>query len=305
MVTEGIKRVFSFLASTELAVALFLAISILAIPGTITNSRGIYASPFFVALLGAFALNLFLCTLQRRKTLAKSVMLLHCGVLVTLGGCVLTSFGFVATVNIYEGGGVDQVYRWDLQQDVPLGAELIVKKINREYLPVPIKVGVLKQGKKEGLFVIKTGGNFALQQYQIMADKLELPGNNLKLSVYEQGRLVGTCDTEGGTTLPGDFPYAFKLVAYQTPVLKRLWVDLLLANGPNVLAEGIAEVNNPFLHKGLYFYNTQVEKDPEGRPYAGIQIVRDPGRPFVFAGFVMVGIGVVMTYLRRYRRKGL
>lgn len=305
MVTELIKRVIKFLASTELAVVLFLAISLLAIPGTFSENRAIYASPLFLTLIGAFGLNLLFCTMRRLKTLPKPVLVLHCGVLVTLGGCIVTSYGFVATVNVYEGGTVNQAYRWDIEKDIPLGVDLVVKKINREFRPIPVKVGVLKGEKKEGLFVLKTGESFTLYQYRVQVDSLELTTKNLQLSVYEQGQLKGTCNTEKGSNLPVDFPYSFKLVAFQDPILKRLSVDLLLTSGSDLVAEGITEVNNPFIWNGLYFFNTQVDIDPEGLPYAGIQIVRDPGRPVVFAGFVMVGIGVILTYLRRFRRKGL
>ena len=304
LTVSTLKRLISWVASTECAVALFLVIAVVAVPGTFAESRAIYSSPFFLSLLGAFALNLLLCTLKRFKTLSKSVLILHGGVLLTISGCVLTSFGYVATVNVHEGIMTDQAYRWDLEKDAPLGFGLTVNKINRDFHPMPIKVGVLKGQNKEGLFVLKTGEYFDFKNYRIKVGALEYPSENLKLLIYEKERLVGSYNTLSGIKdLPADFPYSFKLVANQLPKLKRMWVDLVLTKDFQEVSNGISEINNPLKWSGLYFYTTQADYDPSGAPYAGIQIVRDPGRPVVFTGFAIMGLGAVLSYKRRFFRK--
>jgi len=303
-IPAGMKKTISWLASTECAVILFLAIAILAIPGTFTKSRAIYSSPPFLALLGCFGLNLLLCTMQRLRSLSKPVLVMHGGVILTLAGCIATSFGYVATVNIYEGSVVDRVYRWDQNRDVPLGMDLAVNKINREFYPMPVKIGVLRGQAKDRLVTTKTGETFALDTYRVKVGELEYPSENITLSVFEKDRLIGSYNTSGPTDLPTDFPFAFQLVAYRNPVLKRMWVDLLLTRNSEKVAEGISEVNNPFQWEGLYFYHTQVDRDAAGQQYAGIQIVRDPGRPYVFAGFAVMGLGAVLSFNRRLFRKG-
>lgn len=298
-----LRKIYDRAASTECAVALFIAIALVAIPGTFTESRAIYGSPFFLALLAAFALNLTLCTVRRWKQLSAGVLVLHCGVLATLAGCILTSFGYVATVNVYEGTTVDQVYNWDLQRDVNFGASLGVRKINFEYWPVPVKVGVLRGQEKEELYVTKTGESFIHRGYRIQVEGLEPSGDSLTLAVYQQDRKIGSCTTAGYRDLPADFPYSFVLVAYQTPHLKRQWVDLAVLRDGREAATGTAEVNSPFRWEGLYLYNTQVGRDQGGNYFAGIQIVRDPGRPLVFAGFLVMGAGAVMTGIRRMKKR--
>lgn len=299
-VKERVKKIFRFLASTELAVGLFIALSLVAIPGTFTESRAIYSSPLFISLLGLFGMNLILCTWRRIATISKPVLLLHGGVIVTLVGCILASTGFVATVNLYEGTKVDHVYRWDRKMDVPLGADLALKKINWEFHPMPVKIGVLKGKNKEKLFELKTGQYFDFNDYRIAIGPVEISSENLKLSVYEKGKYIGLFNTlSGSTDLPADFPYSFRLVAYKTPKLKRQWVDLVLTDTSGKIAEGTAEVNGPFQWGGLYFFNTQVERDPDGVPYAGIQIVRDPGRWLVFSGMSIVVIGAFLATFRR------
>jgi hypothetical protein len=295
------KRAVKILASTELAVALFLLISLVAIPGTFSENRTIYSSPLFLSLLGLFGINLILCTQRRFKAISKSVLVLHGGVIITLLGCILASFGFVATVNLYEGTTIDHVYRWDREMDVPLGADMTLKKINWEFYPMPIKIGVLKGENKEKLFELKTGQSFDFNEFHIVVGPVELASENLKLSVYKKGSYIGSFNTlSGSTDLPSDFPYSFMLVGYKPPKLKRQWVDLLLTDTSGVVTDGTAEVNGPFQWGGLYFFNTQVEMDPEGIPYAGIQIVRDPGRWLVFSGMVIVAIGAFLATFRRW-----
>lgn len=253
--------------------------------------------------MGAFGLNLLLCTFKRRKSLSKPVLVLHTGVLLTLAGCITTSFGYVATVNIYEGTSVNRFYQWDKSEDVDLGFELFVKKINAEYYPIPVKVGVLKGQQKEKLFVLKTGESFEFNGFLITAESFEPVEEQLKLAVYQQNRKIGTYYTSGRSDLPSDFPYAFALVAFQNPHLKRLWVDLDINRNSEKIAGGTSEVNAPFQWEKHYFYNTQIDRDPNGTPYAGIQIVRDPGRPVVFSGFAVMGLGSVLAFRRRFSRK--
>ncbi|MEI7816068.1 MAG: hypothetical protein WCI45_02640 [Desulfuromonadales bacterium] len=299
-VEERVKKIYRFIASTELAIGLFIAISLVAIPGTFTKSRAIYSSPLFVSLLAALAINLLFCSIKRFKAISGPVLILHGGVVLTLAGSVVASFGFVATSFVYENRLAEQFYRWDVKQDSSLGFGLVVNKINRKFTPAPVKIGVLKNGQKDGLHEIKTGESFSLPPYRIVADELEMPAENLKLIIYERDRRIGSYTTSGPSDLPVDFPYQFKLVAFQTPLLLREWVDLILVRNNEIIAKGTSEVNKPFQWGGLYFYNTRNEYDEKGVPYAGIQIVRDPGRWYVFLGMTIVALGAVLTTFRRW-----
>ena len=298
---NNIPRFFRFVCSTELAIALFLAICLLAIPGTFSETRNIYSSPLFVSLLGMLGVCTLACTVRRIKYLPLSVLLIHSGVILLLTGAVVSSYGYVTTVNIYEGTGVTEAYRWDKQADTPLGFELSVKKIITEFYPVPVKVGVLKGSEKHALFTLTTGESFKLGEYTVRIVSLDSVLKKLHLSVSRQGQLIGSADTSGERELPADFPYDFRLVAFRNHILKRMWVDLQLSMDSRTIAEGTSEVNMPFQWGGLDFFHVKTERDGNGRAYAGIQIVRDPGRPFVFASFIVLGIGVLMTFVRRIR----
>ncbi len=296
---KWLDKSFRFLASRELAVILLLVLCIVLIPQTVKEQE--YASLGAIPriLFGCLALNLVFCTVRGIRSLSKAVIVIHVGAFVTLVGSVIGSFGFVSTVNIYEGTSVDTAYRWEAKQDMPLGFDLMVKKINLEYYPVPVRVGVLRGDEKIALFELKTGESFRLDRYTVTADSVEFPSEDLRLRVFDGDRLAGSADTEGTRNLPHDFPYDFKLVAFKTPAPKRAEVLLAILKDSQVAAEGSSAVNSPLTWGKLNFYNTSVKLDSNGVRYAGIQITYDPGRPFVYWGFALIGIGSGMYLVRK------
>ena len=253
------------------------------------------------AIAGCMGLNLVLCTMRRLRTLPRPVLILHLGALLTIAGAMISSLGFVATVNIYEGSSIDTVYRWDLDKDLPLGVTLGVKRIGIEYYPVPVKIGVLKGRDKAGLYELKTGQRFTIDSYTVKVDSLDPVSEDLWLSVFQGGRLIGSLDTDGLQSVSPALPYDFKLVAYQKPAFKRVVVDLALSRGAGVEAEGTTEINSPFEWNGLSFYHTAVEWDEYGNLYVGMQIVKDPGKPVVYAGFIIIIIGSLLWVSRKLR----
>jgi len=297
---KRLEWLYQFLGSKKFTLGLFLVLCLFLIPRTFIGTEDIQLGIWGSIIFGLLSLNLALCTVQRIKALTKAVIILHAGILMIFSGVVISSFGYVATVNIYEGTKVNTVYRWDIKKDVPLEVDIMVKKINVQYYPVAVKVGVLKGQEKFGLFQLKTGESFQLEQFSVRVEELDLmKGQKLYLSVFKGDQLIGTADTLGENTLPADFPYEFRLVAYQNPSLKRLWVDLSLSKDSEVIMEGTSEVNHPLSWGEFSFYNTKVDADKYGLPFAGIQITNDPGVPYVYAGFVVAGIGCVIFLFKR------
>jgi len=299
----AVKKTIEWLASTQLSLILFGLLAAAAIPGTLLKSqREYYGHPAFVLILTAFALHLLICTCKRWQSLSRSTLVVHGGVLLTLVGALLTGRGYVATVNIYEGDSTATVYRWDLKQDTPFSHEIRVKKINTEFHPVPLQIGVMKGDQKHLLKTVKTGEIFQLDDYTVKAERFDPWREAVSITVLKGSQVVGTVDTAGVSTLPDDFPFSFKLVAFQNAVIKRFWVDLeLLANG-HVVTSGITEINHPFNWNGLDFFNTEISLDQEKRPYAGIQIVSDPGKYVVYAGMFILSVGTIAAWYRRFKR---
>lgn len=292
-------RIWNLLTSTRFALALFGVLSVLSLLGTLPGMETVYQQPVFRILLGLLAACTLACTLKKRKSLSWPVVVIHSGVIMTLVGGMMSWLGFIATVNAYEADRVDSFYRWDQEKDVSLGFTLTIDRINTDFYPAPIKIGILQGDEKKGLHTLKTGESFDLPPYRIRVDRLDPDEENAFLTVFRNETVLGTADTEGESALPPDFPYSFKLVAYQTPKLKRMWVDLSLSDNGKTLVKGVSEVNAPLQWNGLSLYHTRISRDPEGRKYAGIQIVKDPGRPVVFAGMIVTTLGGLFAFARR------
>jgi hypothetical protein len=302
MLPEG-NKVIQWLSSTQLSLILFGLLAAAAIPGTLLKSqREYYNHPFFLILLFAFALHLALCTARRWKSLSRTTLLVHAGVLITLAGAFLTGRGYIATINIYEGESSNSVYRWDLKQDAPLGHEIRVKKINTEFHPVPLQIGIMKGKEKFGLKTVKTGEAFTLEGYSVKAEKFDPWREVVTITVMKGTDFIGSADTLGISSLPDGFPFSFKLVAFQDAVIKRFWVDLELLENGHVMTSGITEINHPFNWNGLDFFNTEISLDDAKRPYAGIQIVNDPGKYVVYSGMFILAAGTIAAWYRRFRR---
>jgi len=297
------RTFIEWLSSTRLSIYLFGLLAVVAMPGTLLKSqREYYSHPLFTILLITFALHLTLCTAKRWRSLSRSTLVVHLGVLITMAGAVLTGTGYVATVNIYEGESSKTVYRWDLKKDFPFGQEIRVKKINIDLQPVPVKIGVMKYAEKHSLQTLKTGETFLLDSYSIKAEKFDPFKETVTLSVMKGSEPLGTADTDGTSSLPTGFPFSFKLVAFRKSAIKRFWVDLELRENGHLTANGTTEINVPFHWNGLDFFNTEINADADKRPYAGIQIVRDPGKYLVYTGMIILSVGTIAAWYRRLKR---
>jgi hypothetical protein len=152
-----------FFHRKKLTIILFAVLCPVLIVTTFSEAAYPFVWHIIRALFALIVIQLFFCTLQRIRTLSKPVLIIHIGVIIVFIGGGISSFGYVATVNIYEGSTVDRVFRWDVKKDVFPGIEITVKKLHEEYYPVPLKVGVLKDGEKFGLFTLKSGESFKVE----------------------------------------------------------------------------------------------------------------------------------------------
>lgn len=302
MLSAG-RTFIEWLSSTRLTIILFGLLTAAAIPGTLLQSqREYYSHPVFVILLSAFALHLAICTITRWRSLASSTLVVHLGVLVTMAGGLLTGTGYVATINIHEGSSSQTVYRWDLEKDAPFSNEIRVRKINKVFQPVPLQIGVMKGEQKHSLKTIKTGETFQLDGFTVRIDNFDPWVELVSVSVLKDGQILGTADTDGASNLPEKFPFSFKLVAFKNTVIKRFWVDLDFLENGHIVKSGTTEINAPLHWNGLDFFNTLISLDQDKRPYAGIQIVKDPGKYVVYTGMIILSIGTILAWYRRLKR---
>lgn len=303
-VASYLKSILDTCTAPKVVLGLFALLICFLVPLTLfTGLASILLIPVKI-ILAVIGLNLAACTLLRLKTLRRATLVIHLGALVILAGGLISTFGYVATVNIYEGTSTDTVYRWDVAQDVPLGFAVQVAGINVDFYPVPVRIGVMRNGRKAELVETRTGNVFAVDSYRIRVLSFEPLGQEVLLAVASpDGTQIGTLSTSGSKEVPPDFPLDFKLVAFQDPVVKRMWVDLELRKGNEVITKGTSEVNEPLKWEGMQFFLTQVAADDMGRLYAGIQISRDPGIRYVYAGFIILCLGLLLV-LKRWMAVG-
>lgn len=288
--------------SPHVVLGLFFLLICFLIPSTIfIEFRPILILPVKV-ILAIIGLNLVICTLSKLKTLRRSTLVIHLGSIIILAGGLISTFGFIATINIYEGGTVDTVYNWNMEEDVPLGYELQVARINMDFYSLGVRIGVLKNGQKADLIETRTDDSFVFGSYRIQVDRLDPFARVAYLTVESgDGKLIGSLSTDGQRSLPSEFPLDFKLVAFQDPHVKRMWVDLELFKEGDLVVSGTSEVNHPLRWKGMKFFLTQIAFDEMGKSYAGIQISKDPGVPYVYTGFIVLCLGLFLS-LKRWIR---
>ncbi|MBU0479548.1 MAG: cytochrome c biogenesis protein ResB [Proteobacteria bacterium] len=297
-----------FFISPKLTIGLFATLIWVLVPATFSKAPAAFLHFPAILVLTLIAINLTACTLSRLKSLKASTLFIHCGVLIILVGGLINDLGFVATVNIFTGDSVNKAFRWDLEKDTALGFDLRIAAINFDYYPVAVKVGIMNNGRKENLVVTRTGESFVFEKYRVQVASLNHETSDLELAVQSlEGGPVGTLSTSGTRDLPADFPLDFKLVAFQTPDIKRIRVDLELFENGELVASGTSEANHPFRWRGMQFFLTRVTTDEFNRRYAGIQISRAPGIPCVYGGFAVFFLGLFLSlgrWLQRIIRSG-
>lgn len=302
-----IKKIYDFITSLKWTISIISCLLLLLIPQTLIANRSQLLALAINMILLAIGFTLLLCTLKNIKRFSKSVLVIHFGVLLVLAGSAMSSLGYIATINIYEGDSVTTVYRWDVEEDVPLGFTLRIVKIHRRYYPADLKIGVLKQDEKIGLFELKTGEDFSLDEYRVHVQTLDPIAEIATLEILgSDSRVIGTTSTAASDVMDQDFPYTFRLVAYKSPILQKIWVDLEIDQADAETISGTTAVNAPFLWNGLRFYNTKIDLDQNRIPYAGIQIVDDPGIPGVYLGFAVICLGLLLHlhgFIGKMKRK--
>jgi len=277
-------------ATTLALLILLAAVLVLFVAGTVGVGP-------VAALLAALALILTSCTVRRFRGLRRPTLLVHLGVLVILAGGGLTSRGFVATKNIYVGTETATFFRWDLEREADLGFAIRVEEVVPRYYPTQVRIGVLHEGRKDRLLEVATDRPVAVADFFVTARDLDPIKKTVTFVVSDaHGTLLAR--------LAPDEPFgshAFRLVAFQPPKLRQITARLRLIREEKPVAEGEVAINHPFTWQGYQISLTNFAHDDAGRPYIGLQVSRDPGRPVVYGGFVILIAGALLGLVPRRR----
>lgn len=95
-------------------------------------------------------------------------------------------------------------------------------------------------------------------------------------------------------------PLKFRFIAAQQDemggdkAIKSFKSTVEVVENGGVVCTRTIEVNSPFSWKGFTFY--QVSYNPEDLAYSALQVVRDPGVPIVYAGFILMMAGLTLVF---------
>jgi cytochrome c biogenesis protein len=236
-------------------------------------------------------------------------MITHLSILLIITGALLGSTGFVSTVNVYVNGWTDVAYNWSTGKDEPLGFRLGVNNFLIKYYPVRMKLTVwrISTGNKVAGVEAVEGASTPVPAtgLSVTPVKVDINRNEAVLKIYQDNRLYGVYDTglpTGGPAAPVGMDYLFQLDSYSSPKPMSISSTVDISRGGTDLMRGVVAVNQPLKFEGLSIYQTSHGSDPEGKAYTGYQIVRDPGLPLVWAGFVLLLAGLSISFYFSHRQ---
>lgn len=235
----------------------------------------------------------------------------HLSVLLIMLGALSAAFGFVGTLNIHIGDQSAVYFSWKEQQDVPLGFDFRLDHFEPVYYPIDLQFAAIDPHSKQVLETITSseGETVPLPLPGFTAEIVKfLPfEEHLLLWIHRDGIYQGDYHAFGGkraVTNPLDDRLLLRPVAFRDPLLQQLHSDVSILKDGQVVQKGRIRVNEPLHYQGINIYQTAYDRDPFGLWFAGFQFSRDPGKPAVWVGCVLLVIGLALAFAAPYRVVG-
>jgi len=258
------------------------------------------------------------------------VYIVHFSFLLILAGASIGSlFGFEAYVNIPEGETVDSVAlrKSEKHEHKSLGFQVRCDKFNVDFYEdgtpkeYRSELSFLDKGKK--LFqspllvnhpVSFRGINFYQSSYgTIVGNKVKIrisrsdKESEPQILVLERGRPVKLPDNKGEFTITHAKSDHMRLGAAVHLVIQpdqgkiiRFWLflneEIIRQKMPDIFER--FETLNPAAYKPYIFSLVQIDS----KYYTGLQVSRDPGVPFVWLGFILIMIGLFLTFFTSHQQ---
>jgi hypothetical protein len=275
----------------------------------------VFHAPWFRELLGILAVTLVLVTVRHRAWQPARLghLALHLGVVVVLAGGLASQLGGMrGRLDLREGQAADLVMRTGRVPEgaaraVPLGFALRLDAFSVDHYDELYRLrcyevrdgrwrttGSWSPDEAGAWTALPAGGRFRVTELR--------PGGVASVALeVEDGRgpprrvLLAADHTRplylrsGGVLAFEERHDAIRAFASRVTVLEQ---------GREV-GRATIRVNEPFAWKGFLFYQSSWNEQDLG--WSGLNVVRDPGTPVVFGGFVLMALGVVWLYAVRPR----
>lgn len=281
----------------------------------------IYHSWWFIFLLFLLGLNLLLCSLNRIKMRkrARGLIITHLSILLVLSGAIVSAvWGERGFMPLYEGETKDffvmkdnRIQKLDFKISLD---DFVLEWYNSEHHQITayVKDRNIKKilNVKEGISYYIEGTNYSFQTLRYIPDfyldqnkeaktRTDAPNNPAFLVRITNNQ------TDEERWLFSKFP-AFSNVKDQNIDLSYKWLGnikdfkskLRVIEADKTVLTKTIEVNHPLKYKGYTFY--QSNYNPEELNWSSLEVVKDPGVPLVYAGFILMNIGIILVfYIRR------
>ncbi len=240
-----------------------------------------------------------------------SLPVLHLSILAVMFGALAAELGFVGTLNIYVTHQSDQYFDWDAQSERPLGFTLRLDHFEPQYYPIELRFATYDQESRKQLqeYTTQEGETVAISpELSVQVLRFYPEEQHLVLGIVRDGLFIGEYHSlSGKRTYPNSINpgVVIKPTAFRDPILKQLRSEVSVLERGQVVRQGIIEVNQPLVHRGVAIYQTAYSRDPSGFWTCGFQLSKDPGEPVVWTGSIVMTLALVLVFMVRFRAVGL
>ena len=289
-----------------------------------TGLTGIYTSFWFVLLLAIFSINLAVCILNRAtlKIRALGSLLSHVSILVILIGALIgLFFGQKGLIKIPEGEKASAFMAQD-KREVDLGflikldkfiynehidpkEKLLVypageDKSDKPIVELPAESGVESDIADTGyrVKVLRYVNDFAMDTATKVVVSRSARPNNPAIEVELKDKAGKTSQFWVFARFPDMHQKvgpAFNFIYRWAGRRPKDFISkvTIFKDGREIMKKDI-RVNEPLRFGGYTFF--QSSYDTERLSWSGIQVAKDPGVGVVYAGFVMLTVGLVIIF---------
>ncbi|MDT8440121.1 MAG: cytochrome c biogenesis protein ResB [Desulfuromonadales bacterium] len=240
-----------------------------------------------------------------------SVPILHLAILAIMAGALAAELGFVGTINMYVGHQTDSYFDWQVEDEQPLGFSLQLDHFEPRYYPIDLRFATVDPVSREPLqfYTGREGETVDLGTgLQVELVRFFPEEEHLVLNVLRDGVSLGSYHALGGSrTYPNPLRLDVEIrpVAFRDPLLKQLHSRVTILEGGEPVRQGIIEVNQPLVHRGVAIYQTTYARDPSGFWTCGFQVSKDPGEPLVWFASILFSLALIAVFTVRPRVLGL
>ncbi len=286
-----------------------------------TALNDVYASPLFIFLIILFAINLTVCLLNRISLKARMLgsLLSHVSILIILIGALAGMFfGHKGLIKIGEKEEVccftsKDKQRIEMEFSIRLDKfiysehidpkeKLLIFSVKNDAIiaEIPTEIGVESDIALTGykIKILRYLPDFVMDtSTKVAASRSAVPDNPaIEARLKDKAGQVSTFWVfarfpDMHQKMDPNFKFVYHWVGRRP---KDFISKVTVLKGGKEVKVADIRVNEPLRFDGYTFF--QSTYDPEALSWSGLQVVKDPGVPIVYAGFILLIIGLVVIF---------